>query len=121
MGIHSGISPSNDNMKHDVREGTYVGKRGKEFMDYMIKCGCPPSDASKMMENGMTMRAEVSKIGERKWRGVITCEEVPQMNDTHTYEEDKEVSIDDPMFGGKIKVRMICPSENTIRIWLDHS
>ena len=33
----------------------------------------------------------------------------------------KEVSIDDPMFGGKIKVRMTCPSENTIRIWLDHS
>ena len=26
-------------MKYDVREGTYVGKRGKEFMDYMIQCG----------------------------------------------------------------------------------
>ena len=37
----------------------------------------------------MTVRAEVSKIGERKWRGVITCEEVPQMNDTHIYQEDK--------------------------------
>ena len=57
--------------------------------------GCPPSDASRMMENGMTVRAEVSKIGERKWRGVITCEEVPQMNDTHIYEEDKGTSFED--------------------------
>ena len=45
-----------------------------------------------MMEKGMTVRAEVSKIGEKKWRGVITCEEVPQMNDTHIYEEDKGTS-----------------------------
>ena len=43
----------------------------------------------------MTMKAEVSKIGEKKWRGVITCEEVPQMNDAHIYEEDKGASLKD--------------------------
>ena len=43
----------------------------------------------------MTVRAEVSQIGEKKWRGVITCEEVPQMNDTHIYEEDKGTSLKD--------------------------
>ena len=133
------VSPNNVNMKYDVREGTYVGKRGKEFMDYLIQCGkfvnclqiqdskftclrgCPPSDAKNMMEKGMTMKAEVSKIGDKKWRGVITCEEVPKMNDTHVYEEDKEVCIDDPLFGGKLKVKMTCPDENTIEISLDHS
>ena len=132
-------------MKYDVREGTYVGKRGKEFLDYLIQCGmfatnepsvqclhvlksqvmsvqgCPPSDASKMMEKGMTMKAEVSKIGDKKWRGIITCKEAPMMNDIHLYEEDKEVCIDDPMFGGKLKVKMTCPDENTIQIWFDHS
>ena len=43
--IHNGLSPRSGNMKHDVREGTYVGKRGKEFMDYMIQCGTFPSSA----------------------------------------------------------------------------
>ena len=26
-------------MKCDIKEGTYVNKKGKDFMDFMIKCG----------------------------------------------------------------------------------
>ena len=73
------------------------------------------------MEKGLTMKAEVSKIGDKKWRGIITCKEAPMMNDIHLYEEDREVCIDDPMFGGKLKVKMTCPDENAIQIWFDHS
>ena len=43
--------------------------------------GCPPADAHKMMEKGMTTKFEIAKIGEKTWRAIMTCKEIPAMND----------------------------------------
>ena len=48
---------------------------------YIYIQGCPAADANKMMEKGMTTKIESTKIGEKKWRAIITCKEVPAMNE----------------------------------------
>jgi len=108
-------------MKCDIKEGTYVNKKGKDFMDFMIKCGCPAADANKMMEKGMTTKIESTKIGEKKWRAIITCKEVPAMNEIYVLEEDKEQCFDDNVMGGTVKMSMTIPDENTMKIISDHS
>ena len=50
--------------------------------------GCPPADAHKMMEKGMTTKFEIAKIGEKTWRAILTCKEVPAMNDVRVSASD---------------------------------
>ena len=50
--------------------------------------GCPPADAHKMMEKGMTTKFEIAKIGEKTWRAILTCKEVPAMNDVRVSTPD---------------------------------
>ena len=96
-------------MKCNIIEGTYVNKKNKDFADFMIKCGmillkapviqfpnkidmyfqgCPPADAHKMMEKGMTTKFEIAKIGEKTWRAIMTCKEIPAMNDVRVSPPD---------------------------------
>merc|ERR1712018_270870 len=109
------------NMKCDIKEGTFVNKKNKDFADFLIKCGVPAAEANKMLEKGMTTKVEVSKVGDKKWRAMITCKEFPAMNEMHDYEEDKETCIDDNVFGGTVKILTNCPSKDTLTFSIDHS
>jgi len=108
-------------MKCNVKEGTFVNKKGKDFVDFMIKCGCPAADANKLMEKGMTTKIEVAKIGEKTWRAITTCKEIPAMNEIYVLDEDKEVCFDDNVMGGTNKMKITMPDENTMKIISDHS
>merc|ERR1712045_126848 len=112
---------SSPNMKCNIIEGTYVNKKNKDFADFMIKCGCPPADAHKMMEKGMTTKFEIAKIGEKTWRAIMTCKEIPAMNDIYVIDLDKEACFEDHLMGGTNKMTMTMPNENTLNIVSDHS
>merc|ERR1712038_2054792 len=114
-------TPKSPNMKCNIIEGTYVNKKNKDFADFMIKCGCPPADAHKMMEKGMTTKFEIAKIGEKTWRAIMTCKEIPAMNDIYVIDLDKEACFDDHLMGGTNKMAMTMPNENTLNIVSDHS
>merc|ERR1711879_559673 len=114
-------TPNSPNMKCNIIEGTYVNKKDKDYADFMIKCGCPPADAHKMMEKGMTTKFEIAKIGEKTWRAILTCKEVPAMNDIYVVDLDKEACFDDNLMGGTNKLTMTMPNENTLKIVSEHS
>ena len=38
-----------------------------------------------MMEKGMTTKIEVAKIGDKKWRAITTCKEIPAMNEVGVF------------------------------------
>jgi len=117
-------TPTSPNMKCNIKEGTFVNKKGpgnKEFLDFMIKCGCPPADANKMMEKGMTTKIEIAKIGEKTWRVIYTCKEIPTLNNIYVLDENKEGCFQNNAIGGTDKVTISCPDENTMKIITDNS
>merc|ERR1712110_1402691 len=68
-----------------------------------------------------TTKIEVAKIGEKTWRAITTCKEIPAMNEIYVLDEDKEVCFDDNVMGGTNKMKITMPNENTMKIISDHS
>merc|ERR1711879_555061 len=64
---------------------------------------------------------EIAKIGEKTWRAILTCKEVPAMNDIYVVDLDKEACFDDNLMGGTNKLTMTMPNENTLKIVSEHS
>ena len=74
----------------------------------------------------MTTRVEIMRTGEssggaKRWRAIFTVAEHPQMNDVIDYEEGKESVVEDPAFGGTMRILTTEVNESTLKFNIDHS
>ena len=67
------------------------------------------------------MRTGESSDGAKRWRAIFTVKEHPHMNDVIDYEEGKESIVDDPAFGGTMKILTTEVNESTLKFNIDHS
>ena len=88
--------------------------------------GVPHAEAEKLLESGMTTRVEIMRTGEssggaKRWRAIFTVGEHPHMNDVIDYEEGKESVVEDPAFGGTMRILTTEVNESTLKFDIDHS
>jgi hypothetical protein len=63
-----------------------------------------PDEVVKMMV-GTHWQCDITLIGKKKWRAILTCKQIPDFNHIIVHEDgDAGVPINNPFYGGKSKV-----------------